>query len=198
MGFQSDRGLYVAPGVRRLAFLGGLRWELPDTGVIDSLSCNCVLFQTSTVLEGDPSHTYQITFRFRGVVELTNYAGGTNDGAFLQIGGTHPATPPAGNNLRNEYKLIIGNPQATYFLNRMANVNGDVGATDPFHPVVIDYTATIPIQGGSLVTLIADPIDGAERLNKDANGNPWIVPGVPPYPAAYDGQFCQLDIVAWS
>jgi hypothetical protein len=35
-----------------------------------------------------------------------------------------------------------------------------------------------------------------EIKNLDAQGTPAVVPGVPPAPAAFDGQFIQMDVVS--
>lgn len=204
-----DRGIFVSPGVlgaRSVAF-SGLRWELKNLGATSILGGSCSKVTVLGEMPGDPTRTYNVAIRLRGVVELAVYTGGTNDGAFFQTGGalasiTLPSPVPligaadGGSNLaRNVYSLTIGNPPTTYYVNAMASSAGDVGARDPYRTMVIDYTKTIPIVGGSSVTMVADPSDGLERLNQDANLAPNLVPGVPPYPAAYDGQFCQLDVV---
>ena len=51
---------------------------------------------------------------------------------------------------------------------------------------------------GATVTLLADVVDGHEIENVDPAGTPIIVPGVPPSPAAYNGQFIQMDVDAVS
>jgi hypothetical protein len=51
------------------------------------------------------------------------------------------------------------------------------------------------MQSSASVSLSADTVDGIEITNLDANGNPIVVPGIPPAPAAYDGQFIQMDVI---
>jgi hypothetical protein len=50
------------------------------------------------------------------------------------------------------------------------------------------------MQSGASVTLAADTVNGSEITNRDANGNPIVVPEIPPAPTAYDGQFIQMDV----
>jgi len=192
--------------------VSGLRWNLPSLGHVDAISASCVFQNVIAVLGKDPTVTYSMTIRLRGIVELARYSGGTNDGAFWQVGGTGltavtlPSAVPAigaanggPNATRNVYKLIIGTPPQTFYVNRMNDINGDPASTgyDPYHTYVIDYQpAAISIQGGSFIQMTADPSDGFERQNQDATGQPNLIAGIPPYPAAYDGQFCQLDVLS--
>jgi hypothetical protein len=46
------------------------------------------------------------------------------------------------------------------------------------------------------VSLIAMAIDGHQITNVDAGGNPIVVPGIAPAPAAYHGQFIEMDVVS--
>ncbi len=39
------------------------------------------------------------------------------------------------------------------------------------------------------------PIDGHEIENVDAGGTPIVIPEIAPAPAAYAGQFVQVDVV---
>ncbi|HEY0253423.1 MAG TPA: hypothetical protein VGC41_17940, partial [Kofleriaceae bacterium] len=62
--------------------------------------------------------------------------------------------------------------------------------------VALDYQHVVPIDGGATVTLTADPQDGAEVQNIDTSGTPIVVPDIAPAPAAYDGQFVQMDVIS--
>ena len=119
--------------------------------------------------------TYDVQMRFRGVVETEGYSGGTNDGAFFQIGGT-----PIRDGW-NIYKLEISSPSQTDYLNR-----GEGGLRYCFP---IDYAATVQMAAGATVTLTADPVDGAreEIVNIDESGKPIVVLGVPPAPKPSTG-----------
>jgi hypothetical protein len=61
---------------------------------------------------------------------------------------------------------------------------------------LVDYLARLPMNAGAQVTLTANSIDGREIMNKGIDAGPVFVPGVPPYPAAYDGQFVQMDVIS--
>jgi hypothetical protein len=122
--------------------------------------------------------------RFRGVVETEGYTGGSNDGAFFQVGG-EPIF-----DTWNIYKLEISAPPQTYFLNR--------GQGGLYHCFAIDYSKTVQMSAGATVTLTADPVDSAQEeiVNVDQNGSSIVVDGVPPAPAPFDGQFIQVDVTA--
>jgi hypothetical protein len=164
------------------ASLSGLRWEIPCTGPNQGNNvCSAPgPVQTSTVLAGQAGRTYDVTLRFRGVIEQHTYTGGTNDGAYFQIGGV-----PSADGF-NVYELDISDPPSTYYLNR--------GMSFIYWCFPIDYTATIPMAAGATVTLRGDARDGAEIVNTDPNNMPIVIPDIPPAPAAYDGQFIQMDV----
>jgi hypothetical protein len=82
----------------------------------------------------------------------------------------------------------ISNPPQQYFLN--------AGASGTLYCFGVDYTETVQIAAGATVTLTADPVDAVSAFNQDANGSPIVVPGIPPAPDAYDGQFLQMDVVS--
>jgi len=44
--------------------------------------------------------------------------------------------------------------------------------------------------------LEAASINDLQVENVDASGTPFVVPGVAPAPAPYDGQFVQVDVVS--
>ncbi|MCC6749967.1 MAG: hypothetical protein IT371_20040 [Deltaproteobacteria bacterium] len=166
------------------ATLSGLRWDLPCTsGTSDGTACTTSPKVThSATLGGASSKTYLVELRFRGVVEQKTYNGGTNDGALWQVGGT-----PAGDTY-NIYALALSDPKETYYLNRGASL-----ITRCFS---LDYTKTIEVKGGAKVELVAESLDNREIINKDDKGQPIVVPGVPPDPKPYDGQFVQMDVVS--
>lgn len=171
--------VYPPPGPE----LDKLRWDMPcQSNLPDGVSCTTSDPAAVTKkLGGVPGTNYTVTLRFRGVVELKEYTGGTTVGNWVQ-GGT-PSSGP-----QNLYKLQIASPPQTYFLN--AGTNGIS------HCFPLDYTQALTITGGAAVTLTAQGIDGAELMNKDASGNPIVVNGVAPAPSAYNGQFIEMDVVS--
>jgi hypothetical protein len=162
--------------------LAGLRWELPCTSTVNEANCTATdPAPVVATLGGASGTTYQATLRFRGVIETKSYEGGTTVG-YLDTGGT-----PANDGF-NVYKLEVSAPPQSYYLNA-----GESGVGNAFG---IDYTATFAVTAGATVTLTANVIDGVEHKNVDATLTPIVVPGVEPAPAAYDGQFVQMDVVS--
>jgi hypothetical protein len=166
------------------ASLSGLRWNIPCVQ-IGPTACTCVdPPSVSSRLSGTPGSMYDVTLRFRGVVEEKTYTGGTNDGAWWQIGGVAP------NDGYNIYRLDFSSPAQTFYLNR--------GTSAISRAWAIDYTKTIRAAAGAVVSLSAHAGDGLEILNRDSadsSGSPIVVPGVPPAPEAFNGQFVQMDVV---
>jgi hypothetical protein len=167
------------------ASISGLRWNIPCIQ-IGPTACTCVdPASVSATLSGTPGAQYDVTLRFRGVVEQKTYTGGTNDGAWWQEGGL---APNDGNNI---YRLGFSSPEQTFYLNR--------GTSAISRAWAIDYTKTIRAAAGAVVSLSATAGDGLEILNRDSalsSGSPIVVPGVPPAPEAFNGQFIQMDVVS--
>jgi hypothetical protein len=128
---------------------------------------------------GHTGTLYEVTLRVRGVVEPKNFTGGEVQQEHFQIGGTPVADH------YNFYSLHVSNPDVTYNFNRNADKVGH-------YTFAVDYVVTIPIRGGATVTM------GAYDLNDVAiaNHQQFVIPGVPPAPAVFDGQFFQLDVVS--
>ena len=167
----------------------GLRWSIPCAGVLDPAECDASSpAPQSTTVQGTAGVTYAVTLRFRGVVEQKTYSGGA-DGGMAATGTTASffveGATPAGDGY-NVYSLTISAPAQTVYLNSGTSYIG--------HCWPIDYTVTLPMQSSASVSLSADTVDGIEITNLDANGNPIVVPAIPPAPAAYDGQFIQMDV----
>jgi lysozyme len=165
------------------AALDGFRIELACTGAVSGFSCPSAPKTSGIVtLGGDPAVTYSVRIRVRGVVEQKTYTGGTNDGAYWQIGGT------PGSDTYNVYELDVPAPAGIFYMNR--------GASNIHYCVPLDYEQTVLMAGGTTVKLAADPVDAYEIANLDETGQPILVQDVPPYPTAFDGQFVQLNVVS--
>ncbi len=161
--------------------LDGLRWEMPCAGGGSTCSAKVQKPLETAILGGDPDQLYEVTLRFRGVVEYHTYTGGEKDGLWY-IGGR------SGQGSYNIYKLEISDPPQTYFLN--ADRAGIARCW------AIDYTRKIRVRGGANVILSADAQDGALIGNHDDKGNPIIIPGINPAPNSYNGQFIQMDVLS--
>lgn len=158
--------------------LDGLRWQLPCGADLGGNVCAATDAAPQTATVTGSGH-YQVALRFRGVVETKAYTGGVVDGYFDTGGADNGDT-------FNVYALTVSAPAQTYFVNN--------GQSNIYNCFAIDYTETIPIDGGATVTLTAMPIDGHEIENVDANGAPIQVPGFD----VYNGQFVEMDVVSVS
>jgi hypothetical protein len=182
----TDAVIVIAPGTpdadEVIASLDGLRWELPCLAYVAENVCSTLpQVVEGTAVSGDPDTIYTVTLRFRGVVEEKTYVGGSSDG-MIQRGGS----PIDGD--WNVYALDISQPPQTLYLNR--------GTSGNFHCVALDATAEVQVRGGARITLRSEVFDAQQIPNLDVGSNPIAAPGVPPYPAVYDGQFIQMDVVA--
>jgi hypothetical protein len=172
-----------------IAQLTGLSWRIPCVAPASGGGCTCVdpPVDTATVT-GNAGHRYSVQIRIRGVVELNNYSGGTNNGGYLQIGGS-PATP---NN--NVYELQVSSPAQTYYINL------DTTPITTAVPILaIDYLANIEVDVGATVSLIALTRDGLQTTN---SGNLTVTDDNPSQPVVvsqpYNGQFAQIDAVSFT
>jgi hypothetical protein len=176
------------------ASLTGLRLEVPCSGAKFGGDTEChwdpALLQTADpawklkreivrTFGGKPGVLYDVTLHVRGVVEPKNFTGGEVQFEHFQTGGT------AVRNDYNFYSLAVSDPAASYTFNRNAEKVGH-------YTFVIDYQVTIPVRAGATVTM------GAYDSNDVAiaNHKHLVVAGAPPAPAAFDGQFFQLDVVS--
>jgi hypothetical protein len=167
--------------------LHGARWELPCISDDSNPSvCNTDPepgFALSTTVTGPVGRSYDVTIRFRGVVEPKTYYGGTPDSSTpWYVGGA-----PSYSNW-NIYSLEVSSPAATYYLNN--------GPDSQFYCIPLDFQKTVRMDVGAVVTLRANSVDGQEIKNVAQAGGSIIIPSVPPAPAAYDGQFIQMDVVS--
>jgi len=128
---------------------------------------------------GQAGVLYSVTLHVRGVVEPKNFTGGSVQLDHFQAGGE-----PVKNDY-NFYSLSVSEPRAVYTFNRNEEKVGH-------YTFPIDYTVTIPVRGGATVTM------GAYDSNDVAiaNHQKHVVPGVPPFPAAFDGQFFDIKVAS--
>jgi hypothetical protein len=174
------------------AALDGYRFEFPCKEAMPDNpkpGADCA----SGLVKGDPKKTdnftaekkfggvkgkrYKVTLRFRGVVEPMMYKNGKMDGDYFYIGGE------PNNATYNIYKITVSSPPSHYFLNRQDKVGHRI--------FTIDYTKSIEIDGEATVTFFGDGQNG--RLI--SNFEKLVVPGIPPAPKPFNGQFVQVDIV---
>jgi hypothetical protein len=138
---------------------------------------------SSATMGGTAGMMYQVKIHVRGVVEPTHVQGGTPGmpGQFV-TGGQRYAD---GSNEANyqQWRITTTVPNQHYFLNIYTE-----GLSHVVH--VIDYVETIPIGGGSTITL--DVYDGnAHSISNTVNSPPLSVMGIPG--SMMSGQFVQID-----
>lgn len=182
---------YLGDGSRCVsvaASLYGLRWELPCVSPWPNAPdyvCVSVPDTTSSVaLRGPPDALYEVQLRVRGVVETKDYPGGQGDGGSVVRGG-QPVDDPW-----NVYRLDISTPSQRWHLNQ--------GPTGEYRCRAVDQRFTVQANGGARFTLFASTVDPSrtEIRNRSADGGQIVVLGIAPAPAAFDGQFLQLDVEA--
>lgn len=186
--------------------LNGLRWEVPCGATKESSPELCFNFpagktecpETPTpghypvnkrvTFGGRPGVFYDVTIRFYGIVEPKVFTGGTASSDRFRVGGTATATN------YNPYSLQVAGPTRPE-LNQIYHLNdaGADGETRVVYP--IDYTKTLRIEGGSMVTLTSyDPdctIVRNCRMPNAANCMPYSVAG-----SAFNGQFVQMTVMS--
>jgi hypothetical protein len=126
---------------------------------------------------GKRGKTYDVTLHVRGVVEPKNFTGGEVRHEHFQAGGE-----PVKNDY-NFYSLHVSDPEATYTFNRNEAKVGH-------YTFPIDYSVSIPIRAGAVVTMGAYDSNDVAIANHERH----VVAGVPPAPQPFDGQFFQLDV----
>jgi hypothetical protein len=191
--FFAGRAQPPADGTKKVgSSISGFRYEFPcknampdnpkpgadcDSGLVTGDPKKTDNFTKERKFDGTPGKHYDVTLRFRGVVEPMMYKNGKKDGDYFYIGGE------PNNDTYNIYKLTISSPPSHYYLNRQDAVGHRI--------FTIDYEKTIPINGDATVTFHGDGQNG--RLI--SNFLKLVVPGIAPAPMPYNGQFVQLDVV---
>ncbi len=183
------------------AALEGVRWELTcgatvEDGRVCEYATDCaagtrINFDKTVVFGGEPGQVYQVTLRWRGVVEPHKYLGGQADGTHFRVGGT--PDPDASTNLFGVYSVEVSAPHEIYYLN---------DDTQTGHYVFpIDHTKTIDIEGGARLHLL--DVDQVLPCYAARNCDPalpvctpFVIDGVGPAPAAFNGQFIEMNVVS--
>ncbi|MER2564823.1 MAG: hypothetical protein ABTQ32_29130 [Myxococcaceae bacterium] len=175
------------------ASLDGLRWELPClTADRDYPELICLTgpdVTQSRKLLGAPGRLYDVRVRVRGVVETRGYLGGVTVAPFVRRG----AEPnPSTSDPWNIYRLEVSYPPEHWSLN--------AGSSGEYVCHAVDSTFTVQVRAGATVVLFASSVDGrrSQIRNRDDAGVVIVPPDVSPAPAAFDGQFLQLDVLSVS
>ena len=185
-------GDYSAVG----APLEGLRIDDPCTGAPSTAAgstCNHLMNPfhktVDATIGGMPGTTYDVTLRIRGVVEPTKITGGTrpdtstvviNGKMYRKVPYTVGGTP--GDPTYQPWLFSVAKPAQNYFFN-------DYGLTE-HSTFLLDYQVTIPMEGGTKVTIDVNDgndheIDNYAKLTNDG------IPG-----SMNLGQYVQLSVVS--
>jgi hypothetical protein len=142
----------------------------------------------SFTMGGRAGVVYNVTLRIRGVVEPKVYAGGRGPGDHFYVGGTPTVTN------YNSYSLVVSSPAQTYYLNY------DEAVGEAHYVFTLDHMKVIQVAGGATINMEVTDRDCAMVKNcqsfDTATCAPYIVAGVPPAPAGFNGQFVHFDVVA--
>jgi hypothetical protein len=135
---------------------------------------------------GDSNRTYAVKLHFCGPAEGRRYtacvAGGSNpllcvDGKTASENPDDPSYPT--------YELKVAAPAHSYFLNGQP-LYDDI--------MKIDYSVTVPIQGGSSVTLGTDGGSNAGIYTSKLNGRNFTCADVPGIQQPFVGQFIYMTV----
>jgi hypothetical protein len=143
--------------------------------------------QTKTVrMGGDPSRTYAVKLHFCGPAEGRRYTacapGASNP--LLCVDGKTASQEPDDPSYPT-YELKVSAPAHSYFLNSQA-LYDDI--------LKIDYSVTVPIQGGSIVTLGTDGGSNAGIYTSKLNGRNFTCADVPGIQQPFVGQFIYMTV----
>jgi hypothetical protein len=164
--------------------LSGLQWKLPCTAAPSGPACATVAStMQTTILGGANGTTYDVTLRFRGVVEQKTYTGGCAPGGGMWLSGGAES-----GDTFNVYRLSISSPPQTYFLN--------AGASSINHVFALDFQQTMRIDANARVTLYADAKDQQEIINVGTDGTTPVTVTGTTVAQPYNGQFIQMDVVS--
>ena len=163
--------------------------------------------QTET-MTGTPGQLYQVTMRFRGVIELKLYQT-SPFGPYVhpmaasgEVGIACNYTGPLNAQQEiwyasgtNEYTLAISDPPQVIILNNLP-----LSGFSAIQPQLVDFTIQLQIRAGATVTLRMRSIDGHEWNNPPYEGMaPWVIPTPPALNPAivqpYSGQILELDVL---
>jgi len=173
---------FVGPGTvcATTPVMPTLRAELPCVGgacIASSSTCTTAgSVDDQVVMAGEAGVIYGVQLAVRGVLEHKEYANGDCDGQWC-IGGDPDPSP------WNEVTIIVSDPPGEYHPNA-----GEGGVFEVF---AVDEERTVAIAAGATITI---EIDGNGACSIE-NVDEIVIPGVPPAPEPFDGQFLQLDLV---
>lgn len=141
----------------------------------------------TVTLGGTTGRSYDVHIHVRGEVEQRAYPGAVSANATGTNASFFVTATVSGSDAWNAYPLVLSDPATTYCLN--------AGTSGHYYVDALDYTATIRVKAGATLSMQSQASDTNIIKNIDqADGTPVVVPGVPPAPASFNGQFLQIDV----
>jgi len=200
-----DSGLVIDDSKTAVAVLDGWRYEY-RCGYVDGHSLTDGTCSSGEIcwpnaskarfsekkmitIGGDATRVYEVDLRIRGVIEPRDYPvactrlpqdPANTIGIAEQCDGFANQSQVT----FNIYEFKVADPPHVYYLNSVA--------VHPPHRVdPIDMQWTIQVRGRSTITFTMDDLNGGEIRNCSI-----VVPGIPPAPNRFDGNFFQLNVVS--
>lgn len=175
------------------AALNGQRWDTPHQPMQAPGKEYCVYKDMDVQFGGTPGTLYNVTLRFRGVLEGKEYLGGTAQGQGLQFytGGMPGTTDPWAN--YNTVGFTVSAPMQTYYLN-----NAELNVIGDDMVFAMDYTVTIQIAGGATLHLFSQDSNCTAVPNAAGSVSPGVTAPIMIPNVASNGmdQFAQMDVVS--
>lgn len=167
------------------------RIEVPCQGAHEGDLCSSAQSLPPQMLSvgGNPELTYQVKLRVRGVTEAHTFNDANGETIATETAAPYFLDSSGGTPNEDAHALFwidVPTPAEKYYLNAYYTVSGSVD-----HQLfVLDYEATILVKGGSVVTFNFKDDNTEQSANVSL-----VVPGIPPAPQVFDGQFVQLDVL---
>jgi len=143
------------------------------------------LIEQTVTFGGDPTQTYDLTLRVRGLFEPTNISGGAAplpDHPYFVVGGSVQAAD------YSQWHIVVGDPAVTSYFNHYPQTSHTIYQQD--------FEATLIVAGGSeIVVRVADAND--RQIDNGATGLPdrqQTIDGVTE--EVVDGQILRLDVIS--
>jgi hypothetical protein len=167
--------------------LHGFLYDLPCMSTPSNGDCQVATpTLTKTVMlpfGGDPNVTYNVRLHFCGPVEGRPFTGCSSmQATYFCVDGT--AGTAQFDTTYPIYEMRVSAPAHSYFLNNR-NLKDDL--------FMIDYSATLQIQGGSTITFTTMST-GTAWYTAAKNGHNFVCPSVPGISQPYAGQFIYVTV----
>ncbi len=189
VGGSSNANGGAPSGDLPIAAVLNYRWEAPCKGANNNnelCGSDRTLPDHVVVVGGDPQTTYKITLHFRGLTEAHTFTPQVPDSPAPHMIKGSVGTPNV--DAHTKFWLEVAQPTEKYYANAFSSIEGEFD----HRLFALDYMADITVQGGATVAFKYTD----DNTEQSRNFNNTVVPGVPPDPNPFDGQFLQVDVVS--